>query len=146
MNTSIFHEFNENKEIVLQNLLHAKSWESRLRIIVQLGKSLPEFPVEKKNKDGLIENCENEVFLTGVYQPQTDSLYFFADTNVRILKGLIAFLFLFCQGGSPEAIYNLDFELKLKEYQVIRHLSRTRNDGLKKVVNTLQETASQYMK
>lgn len=123
----------------------AKTWEDRFRVLVRLGKSIPEFPEAKKIEKNLIQGCSNDVYFLHLLDEDSGALYFIVDTEVKILKGLIAFLFLFIQGKTPTEINHLDLEEQLKKYQLLNNLSQSRNDGLRTIITMVRKIASKYM-
>ena len=128
------------KECILKNLLEAESWETRLRLLIQLGNTLPEYPPLLRNEKYLIGGCVSEVYFSYIRDPETGLVYFWMDTDVRILKGLAAFLLLFCQGKLPSLILGINFETLLIKYRVVQHLSQSRSDSLGKIIKHLHQT------
>jgi cysteine desulfuration protein SufE len=71
-------------EIIEDFSLFEDDLESKLFYLMDLGKKLPEMPIEHKSEDYIVKGCQSKVWLFPVYED--DKLYFEADSNTEITK------------------------------------------------------------
>jgi|SRR5690606_3353650 len=110
-------------------------WESRYEHLIALGKSLPMIAPENKTDDYLIKGCQSKVW---VYPELKDGkVYFTADSDAIITKGIVALLLRVFSGQSPKEIMEADTSfidtIGLKE-----HLSPTRANGLVSMIKQIK--------
>ena len=116
-------------------------WMQRYEYIIESGKSLPEIDEKYKSEDALIKGCQSKVWLHGDFKD--GKLYFTADSDAILTKGIVALLLRVYSGQSPKDI--LDEEpffidaIGLKE-----HLSPTRANGLLSMVKQIKLLALAY--
>ena len=116
-------------------------WMQRYEYIIESGKSLPEIDEKYKSEDALIKGCQSKVWLHGDYKD--GKLYFTADSDAILTKGIVALLLRVYSGQSPKDI--LDEEpffidaIGLKE-----HLSPTRANGLLSMIKQIKLLALAY--
>ena len=111
-------------------------WLDRYEYLIELGKALEPFPEEKKTEDRLIKGCQSRVWLDA--ELRDGLLWFTADSDAIITKGIISLLISVYSGLTPEEIADDDFafigEIGLKE-----NLSPTRANGLVSMINKIIE-------
>jgi len=126
------------KQQVIEDFSAYDEWLDKYEYLIELGKSLEAFPEEKKTDDKLIKGCQSRVWLDA--KLQDGKLYFSADSDAIITKGIISLLIGVYSGESPEAIATDDFgfvqEIGLKE-----NLSPTRAGGLASMIETIKRIA-----
>jgi len=116
-------------------------WMQRYEYIIESGKSLPEIDEKYKSEDALIKGCQSKVWLHGDFKD--GKLFFTADSDAILTKGIVALLLRVYSGQSPKDI--LDEEpffidaIGLKE-----HLSPTRANGLLSMVKQIKLLALAY--
>ena len=113
-------------------------WLDKYEYLIELGKSLEAFPEEKKTEDRLIKGCQSRVWLDA--EERDGRLYFTADSDAIITKGIISLLISVYSGRTREEIAGDDFgfvaEIGLKE-----NLSPTRANGLVSMIETIKNVA-----
>ena len=128
----------EKKEQVIENFSLYDEWLDKYEYLIELGKSLEAFPEEKKTEDRLIKGCQSRVWLDA--ELRDGRLYFQADSDAIITRGIISLLIGVYSGETPEAIAADDFgfvsEIGLKE-----NLSPTRANGLVSMIETIKKLA-----
>ncbi|MCG6507019.1 SufE family protein, partial [Vibrio parahaemolyticus] len=75
-------------EQIVTTMQSLHGWEDRYRQVVQWGKKLPQMPDELKSEQVTVSGCESLVWLVG--EPQDGVWHFCADSDARIVRGLIA--------------------------------------------------------
>ena len=110
-------------------------WMQRYEYMIELGKSLPLISDEYKTEDNIIKGCQSKVWIHA--EMKKDTLFFTADSDAIITKGMIAILIRVFTNQHPkdilEANTNFIDEIGLKE-----HLSPTRANGLVSMIKQLK--------
>lgn len=118
-------------------------WMSKYEYIIDLGKELEPFPLESKKEENLIRGCQSQVWLTS--EEKQGLVFFQADSDAIITKGLVALMVKALSGSSAEEILNakMDFvdAVGLKE-----HLSPNRSNGLVSMIKQMKMYALAYSK
>ncbi|NAZ52930.1 cysteine desulfurase sulfur acceptor subunit CsdE [Vibrio toranzoniae] len=115
-------------------------WEDRYRQVIQWGKKLPVMPDELKSEQVLVSGCESQVWL--VSQSIDDVWYFCADSDARIVRGLIALVMAAFDGKTSQQIQVFDIDGYFEKIGLITHLSPSRGNGLKAIVAQIQELSA----
>jgi cysteine desulfuration protein SufE len=116
------------------------SWEDRYKYIIDLGKELPEMGVEKKDDVHLVRGCQSQVWIDG--DNVDGHLWFEADSDAFIVKGLLGVVLAAYNGKTPQAILGFDIEQYFEQLGLIKHLSPTRGNGLRAMVKRIQAMAA----
>jgi SufE protein probably involved in Fe-S center assembly len=128
----------EKKQQVVEDFSLYDEWLDKYEYLIELGKALDAFPEEKKTDDRLIKGCQSRVWLDD--ELRDGRLYFTADSDAIITKGIISLLIGVYSGRTPEEIAGDDFgfvaEIGLKE-----NLSPTRANGLVSMIDKIKEIA-----
>ena len=113
----------------------------RYEYIIELGKSLPVISEQFKTEENSIKGCQSKVWVHA--KQEEDKLFFTADSDAILTKGIIAILIRAFSNQSASAILeaNTDFidEIGLKE-----HLSPTRANGLVSMIKKIKMYALAY--
>lgn len=123
------------EDALLQEAKKITSWEDKYRFIIQLGKKLPAFSDEQKSQAIQIKECESKVWLQA--ELIDDKLHFYADSDARIVKGLLALLLVISHQKSKKDIQEIDFSAYFSELNLLTHLSESRNNGLQSVIKKI---------
>ncbi|MEX1056680.1 MAG: SufE family protein [Natronospirillum sp.] len=131
------------KDITADDIVEAleffDSWEDRYKYIIDLGKELPPLPEEHRQDIHLVRGCQSKVWL--VHQQANDALYFQADSDAHIVKGLLGVVLAAYNGKSPVEVKAFDIEAYFATINLLKHLSATRGNGLRAMVARIQATA-----
>ena len=115
-----------------------EDWMQRYEYMIELGKSLPLIGEQYKTDDYLIKGCQSQVWLHADYQE--GKIFFTADSDAIITKGIVALLVRVYSGHTPADILaaKTDFidQIGLKE-----HLSPTRANGLVSMLEQMKRYA-----
>ena len=115
-------------------------WEDRYRQVIQWGKKLPLLPDELKSEQVVVSGCESQVWL--VSQNIDGVWYFCADSDARIVRGLIALVMAAYDGKTSEQVQSFDIDGYFAEIGLITHLSPSRGNGLKAIVEQIKNLSS----
>lgn len=124
---------------IIETLSFFDSWEDRYKYIIDLGKELPEMDDALKVDEYLVRGCQSQVWL--VPEASSEQIVFQVDSDAHIVKGLLALVLAAFNGKTPKAILNFDVEGYFEQLDLVRHLSPTRGNGLKAMVQKIKETA-----
>lgn len=124
----------EQQEIIEEFSLF-EDWMQRYEYMIELGKSLPLIENQYKTDDNIIKGCQSRVWVHA--ELKKDRLFFTADSDAIITKGIIAILIRVFSDQHPRDILQADTEfidtLGLKE-----HLSPTRANGLVSMIKQIK--------
>ena len=115
-------------------------WEDRYRQVIQWGKKLPTMPDELKSEQVIVSGCESQVWL--VSQNIDGVWHFCADSDARIVRGLIALVMAAYDGKTSEQVQAFDIDEYFEKIGLITHLSPSRGNGLKAIVAQIQELSA----
>ena len=125
----------EKKQEIIEEFSLYDEWLDKYEYLIELGKSLEAFPEEKKTEEYLIKGCQSRVWLDA--EEKDGKLYFSADSDAIITRGIISLLIGVYSGRTREEILADDFgfvaEIGLKE-----NLSPTRANGLVSMMDTIK--------
>ena len=124
---------------ILEDLSFFDTWEERYKYIIDLGKSLPKFPEALHTPERLVKGCQSNVWLE--VDKQDDKLTFIVDSDAIIVKGLLVLVLAAYGNKLPKEIVDFDIENYFAQLDLERHISPTRGNGLKAIVNRIQTIA-----
>lgn len=125
----------EIQDELIEDFAFFTDWMEKYEYIIQLGKEIPLIDEQYKQDQYIIKGCQSRVWL---YPELRDGkLYFTADSDAVITKGLVSLMVKVLSGHSPKEIaeselYFID-QIGLKE-----HLSPTRANGLLSMVKQMK--------
>ena len=114
--------------------------EDRYRLLIDLGRKLEPMPEALKTDATKVRGCSASVW---VYPTTTEDgrLHFLADSNAAITKGIVALVLSAVQDKSPEAVASTDIEAELAPFELGRHLSANRTQGVPNMIKLVRDTA-----
>ncbi len=128
----------EKKQQIIDDFSIYDEWLDKYEYLIELGKNLDAFPEEKKTEERLIKGCQSRVWLDS--EERDGRLYFTADSDAIITKGIISLLISVYSGCTKEEIAGDNFvfvaEIGLKD-----NLSPTRANGLVSMIERIKELA-----
>ena len=128
----------EKKQSIVDDFSMFDEWLDKYEYIIELGKKLESFPEDKKTEDRLIKGCQSRVWLD--CSVKDGKLYFTADSDAIITKGIISLLISVYSGRSAAEILNDDFSF-IEELGLKENLSPPRANGLESMIETIKEFA-----
>ena len=140
----IFRQQTSNLTTITEQLQPLAGWQERYRQIMLLGKELPTLPEQWKVDKARLHGCESSVWLHHYYDRQTMRLYFAADSDARVIRGLIAIVLAVFSGKTPAEILGENIEARFQALELFTHLSPSRGNGLRAIVQGIQATAHRY--
>ncbi|KAA8978289.1 SufE family protein [Halospina sp. K52047b] len=119
-------------------------WEERYGYIMDLGKKLPAFPDDERREKNYVHGCQSQVWLIHWKDPESGRLYLLIDSDAMIVRGLAAIIMIALNGRTPDDLLAVDIEGLFEELDLMRHISPTRGNGLRAMVEQIRATAQQY--
>lgn len=130
----------EKKQEIVEEFSMYDEWLDKYEYLIELGKNMEPFPEDKKTEDRLIKGCQSRVWLDS--EERDGRLWFTADSDAIITRGIISLLISVYSGRTPEEIAGDDFGF-LEEIGLRENLSPTRANGLVSMIETIKEIAGQ---
>ncbi len=115
-------------------------WLDKYEYLIELGKSLTDYPEADKTDDRLIKGCQSRVWLD--YKIADGRIWFNADSDAIITKGIISLLIRIYSGRTPEEIMSSDFSI-VDRIGLKENLSPTRANGLVSMIARIREIAAE---
>lgn len=128
----------EAEDEVVDSFSMYDEWLDKYEYLIDLGKNLALYPDSSKTDDRLIKGCQSRVWLD--YQMKDGKLWFTADSDAIITKGIISLLVSIYSGRTPEEIASSDFSF-IEKIGLKENLSPTRANGLASMIATIKAVA-----
>ena len=116
--------------------------EDRYRLLIDLGRQLEAMPEALKTDATKVRGCSASVW---VYPTVEEGrLHFLADSNAAITKGIVALVLSAVQDKSAAEVARMDVALALAPFELRKHLSANRTQGVPNMIALVKETAERY--
>lgn len=126
---------NELQDEVIEDFSELSDWMDKYQMLIDLGNELESLDERYKTQSNLIDGCQSRVWLQ--CDEKEGKLYFTADSDALIVKGIIALLIRVVSGHTPREI--MDAELYfIDRIGLHEHLSPTRANGLLAMVKQMK--------
>jgi len=131
----------EIEQEIIEEFSLFDNWDDKYEYIIDLGKKLPPLEDQYKKDENKVKGCQSTVWLVADYKD--GRIYYKAESDAVIVKGLISMLIRVLSGQTPDDIVNakLDF---IREIGMISHLAQTRSNGLLSMVKQMKNYALAY--
>ncbi|MDQ2077262.1 SufE family protein [Marinimicrobium sp. ABcell2] len=124
---------------IIETLGFFDTWEDRYKYIIDLGKELEPLPEEHRTEANLVRGCQSQVWL--VHEQRDGRLFFHADSDAFIVRGLLGVVLAAYNGKPAREVLDFDIEGYFDQLNLIKHLSPTRGNGLRAMVQRIQTIA-----
>ncbi len=131
----------ETENEIVEEFSLFDSWDEKYEYIIDLGKKLPPLENKYKTDENKVRGCQSTVYLTAEYRE--GSVFYKADSDAMIVKGLISMLIRVLSGHSPAEIINARLEF-IQRIGMSSHLAQTRSNGLLAMVRQMKNYALAY--
>lgn len=116
--------------------------EDRYRLLIDLGRQLESMPEALKTDATKVRGCSASVW---VYPTAQDGrLHFLADSNAAITKGIVALVLTAVQDKSALEVAQIDMDEALAPFELGKHLSPNRTQGVPNMIALVTATAKRY--
>jgi len=129
----------ELEEQIIADFNLLENWEEKYDYLIELGQDLEPLDPAKKVDENLVRGCQSSVWFD--ITCQDGRLYFDADSDSLIVKGLIAILHQLLNGQPAEAFADVNLTV-FETLGFWRHLSSQRSNGLTAMVARLKAAAA----
>ena len=117
------------------------NWENKYEYIIDLGKKLEPLSSEYKIDENKIKGCQSQVWL--IANEEDGRIYFKADSDAVIVKGLVSMLIRVLSGHKSQEILDAKLEF-IDKIGMKNHLAQTRSNGLLSMVKQMKNYALAY--
>lgn len=118
---------NTLQDEIIEEFNDFDDWMDKYQLLIDLGSEQPSLPEEYKNDQNLIDGCQSRVWLQADYRDGI--VYFQAESDALIVKGIVSLLVKVLNGHSPQDIIDADLYF-IERIGLKEHLSPTRSNGL----------------
>ena len=116
--------------------------EDRYRLLIDLGRQLEPMPDALKTDATKVRGCSASVW---VYPTVSSGrLHFLADSNAAITKGIVALVLSAVQDKPASEVAEMDVAECLAPFELRKHLSANRTQGVPNMIALVKETAERY--
>jgi cysteine desulfuration protein SufE len=116
--------------------------EDRYRLLIDLGRQLEPMPDALKTDATKVRGCSASVWL---YPAASEGrLHFLADSNAAITKGIVALVLSAVQDKPAAEVARLDVAQALAPFELSKHLSANRTQGVPNMIALVKQTAERY--
>jgi cysteine desulfuration protein SufE len=115
-------------------------WEDKYRFIIDLGKDLTPLEEADKTEANLIRGCQSQVWLT--HALVHGKIHFQLDSDAHIVRGLSAVVLIAANDQTAAEITALDLDGLFDELDLLAHLSVTRGNGLRSMIERIKQIAA----
>ena len=131
----------ETEEELIQEFEIFDDWMDKYNYIIELGKDLPMIDPQFKTEEFLISGCQSQVWLHP--DMRDGKLFFSADSDAIITKGIVNLLIRVLSGHTPQEILDNDLAY-IDAIGLKNHLSPTRSNGLASMIKQIKLYALAY--
>lgn len=125
----------EKQQEIVEAFDFMDDWEQKYEYIIDLGKELEGLPEDKKTETNLIKGCQSKVWLDASFKD--GKLYFKADSDGILPKGIISLLVSIYSGHTTQEILDSDFQF-IEQIGLQEFLSPSRANGLMAMTKQLK--------
>jgi len=103
--------------------------------IMELGQKLPDMPETEKTEENIVKGCQSKVWLTATLED--NKLFFKADSNTAITKGLVSLLTRIFNGQTPDDILRADLYF-MNRIGMERFIGTQRSNGFAAMIKQMK--------
>ncbi len=126
---------NEVQQDIIEEFASFTDWMDKYALIIEQGNQLEDLNEKYKTSENIIEGCQSRVWLHTEYKD--GKLYFGAESDAIIVKGLLALVLRVFNGRTPDEIIATELHF-IKKIGLTEHLSPTRTNGLLAVIKQIK--------
>jgi cysteine desulfuration protein SufE len=127
---------NEIQDEIIEEFSGFDDWMDKYQLLIDLGNEQEPLEEKYKTEQNLIDGCQSRVWLQADMEDD-GTLYFKAESDALIVKGIVALLIRVLSGHTPQEILDADLYF-IEEIGLKEHLSPTRSNGLVAMVKQMR--------
>lgn len=131
----------EKENEVIEEFSVFDDWMDKYQYLIELGQELDPLEESEKNEQSLISGCQSKVWI--VSEVKDGRLYFRADSDAIIVKGIVAMLMKVVSGSKIDELKECDFSF-VSKIGLREHLSPTRSNGVLAMIERIKATANRF--
>ena len=131
------------QDAIIEEFAMFDDWLDKYDYIISLSDSLPEIDPAKRTDKYLIEGCQSRVWVSS--ELKDGKMFYSADSDAIITKGIIALLISVMNGRSPEEAAGIDLYF-IDAIGLGENLSPTRSNGLRAMIAQMKLYALVFSK
>ena len=131
------------QESIIEEFSMFDDWLDKYDYLISLSDSLPEIAADKRTEQYLIEGCQSRVWVAA--ELRDGKVYYTADSDAIITKGIVALLIRVMNERSAEAAANIDLYF-IDAIGLGENLSPTRSNGLRAMIQQMKLYALVFSK
>lgn len=131
----------EIEEEIVEEFGLFDEWDEKYEYIIDLGKKLPALDESYKIDENRVRGCQSTVYL--VANTKDGKIFYEADSDAVIVKGLISMLIRVLSGQTPDAIIEAQLDF-IRQIGMMTHLAQTRSNGLLAMIKQMKNYALVY--
>ena len=128
-------------EAIHEDLEFLDDWEERYRYIIDLGKQLPAMPEDLRTEERFVRGCQSQVWIDS--EVRDGKILLEADSDAHIVRGLLGVVLAAYNHKTPADIIAFDIDDYFTQIDLIKHLSPTRGNGLRSMVERIKAIAAE---
>lgn len=109
--------------------------EMTLVYLMELGQKLPVLAEELRTDDNMVKGCQSKVWLQA--EMKDGKIFFQADSNTAITKGLMSLLIRILSGQKPDDIVKADLFF-MTEIKMDRFIGTQRSNGFASMIRQMK--------
>ncbi|MGC1242055.1 MAG: SufE family protein [Chryseosolibacter sp.] len=122
-------------EIINEFSLLDGDMEMTVFYIMELGQKLPDMPESEKTEQNIVKGCQSKVWLAASFDD--NRIYFRADSNTAITKGLVSLLTRIFNGHTPDDILHADLYF-MSRIGMDRFIGTQRSNGFAAMIRQMK--------
>ena len=126
---------NESQDEVIEEFSDFTDWMDKYQLLIDLGNDEKPLDPKYKVESNLIDGCLSRAWLQADYRD--GKIYFSAESDALIVKGIIALLIRVLSGHTPDEILGADLYF-IEKIGLKEHLSPTRSNGLLAMIKQMR--------
>lgn len=131
----------EQQDEIIADFSDFDDWMDRYQMLIDMGNEQKTLEEKYKTEDNLIDGCQSRVWLQ--CDEKDGKLYFTAESDALIVKGIVTLLIKVLSGHTPDEILDADLYF-IEKIGLKEHLSPTRSNGLLAMVKQMRMYALAY--
>lgn len=132
---------NETQDEIIEEFCGLDDWMDRYQLLIDLGEEQPPLAAADKTDQNLIDGCQSRVWIA--CDEKDGRLYFRAESDALIVKGIVALVVRVVNGHTPAEILDADLYF-IEKIGLTEHLSPTRSNGLLAMIKQVRMYALAY--
>ena len=128
-------DLKQRQSEIVKEFQPLNDWEDRYKKIIELGRSLPDLPNDKKTEDAKVKGCQSQVWMHA--HMKDGRVIFEADSDALLVRGLVALLLRVYSNATPKEILDTPPDF-ISQIGMESKLSPSRANGLFSMIKQMK--------